>query len=362
MKKKLIILAFILLGLGIFGAVLSNSNWDEITSILGQITIGKFLLFLALTQISYALFNLRWKIILKTHGHDIPFWKLWLYRASGYGVSYITPTQIGGEPVRIYLLNENHGISLRESTATVLFDKLIELATFVAFVASGVVVVSYANLLPRSSMIPILGFIGVIGVFSVYVFKKLLDGTGFLTTCFKAMKLDRFKRLRSLEGKIFRVEKLIMDFLSHDQHKKTTLPLIVFISLLAWSCTIVEYFILAKFLGISLTVFQSFLVGTVPLMAYMIPVPAGLGMLEGAQAGMFSLFGYSTSVALAVVVMVRVKELFFSSIGFIYVLTHGLTLLGKRTQTPEIIETSPSKPRKIKKPDMRRKRVVRAHV
>jgi len=60
--------------------------------------------------------------------------------------------------------------------------------------------------------------------------------------------------------------------------------------------------------------------------------------------------------------MVRVKELFFSSIGFIYVLTHGLTLLGKRTQTPEIIETSPSKPRKIKKPDMRRKRVVRAHV
>lgn len=349
MKKKLIVIGLMLLGLGIFAGVLTNAGWQEIWAILSQLTIGKVLLFLALTQVSYALFNLRWKIILKTHGHRIPFWKLWLYRATGYGVSYITPTQVGGEPVRIYLLHENHGISLSESTASVLFDKLLEMSSFIAFVASGIIVVSFTNLVPESSLYTFVGLIGACVLIAGYVFKKLLDGSGFLTTLFKSLGMKRFKRIEKFEQKIFRTEKLIMDFLAHTEHKKSTLPLIIAISLLAWSFTIAEYALLAQFLGIGLSAFESFLVATIPLMAYLFPVPGGLGMLEGAQAGMFSLLGYSTSVALAVVVMVRVKEIFFSSIGFGYALTHGLTLLGKESQRKEEVSASTrEKPLKIK--------------
>lgn len=166
-------------------------------------------------------------------------------------------------------------------------------------------------------------------ILGIYIFKKLLDGTGFLTTLFKTLRLEKFSKLRRFEEKIHNTEKLIMDFLSHTEHRKTTLPLLAVISITAWSFTIVEYYMLAQFLGIGLSGFESFLVGTVPLMAYLFPVPGGLGMLEGAQAGMFSLLGYSASSALAVVVLVRVKELFFSCIGFGYALTHGLTVLGK---------------------------------
>lgn len=332
MKKKLIVVGLMLLGLGIFAGVLSNAGWQEIWTILSQMTFGKFLLFLALTQISYALFNLRWQIILKTHGHKIPFWRLWLYRASGYGVSYITPTQVGGEPVRIYLLHENEGVRLREATASVLLDKLIELSTFIAFVASGVIVISFTNILPEQTLYSVLGLLGGFALLGGYIFKKLLDGSGFFTSLFKRLGLNRVKRIQRLEKKIYRTERLVMDFLAHNGHKKTTLPVIIFISIAAWSATIVEYYILAQFLGVTLTGFQSFLVGTVPLMAYLLPVPGGLGMLEGAQAGMFNLLGYSSSLAFAVVVMVRVKEMFFSSIGFGYALSHGLTLLGKEKQ------------------------------
>jgi uncharacterized protein (TIRG00374 family) len=335
MKKKLIVFGLVVLGLGIFAGVLGNAGWGDIWAILSQMTLGKFLIFLALTQVSYALFNLRWQIILKTHGHDISFAKLWLYRATGYGISYITPTQVGGEPVRIYLLNENHGIRLREATASVLFDKLLEMSSFLVFVGSGILVASFTNLVPNSSLYSVSLLIGGFVLLGVYIFKKLLDGSGFLTTIFKTLRLEKFKKLQRFEEKIHNTEKLIMDFLSHTEHRKTTLPLLAVISLLAWSFTIAEYYLLARFLGIGLTVFQSFLVSTVPLMAYLVPVPGGLGVLEGAQAGMFGLLGYAASSAFAVVVMVRTKEIFFSSIGFIYALTHGLTVLGKEKSDKE---------------------------
>lgn len=349
MRKKLLIAVLVLTGVGIFAGIVANAQWSEITAVLSQITFWEVMAFLAVAQISYGLFNLRWQIILKTHGHPIAYGKLWLYRALGYGVSYITPTQVGGEPVRIYLLNENHGISLRESTASVLMDKLIELTSFVAFIASGVVVVSFTNLLPQSSLILIGALITAVLALSVIVYKKLLDGTGFLTSCFKFLNLHRFQRLRPLEGKIFRTEKLIMDFLAHDDHKKTTLPLLAAISFLAWATSIVEYYLLASFLGVELTIYQSFLVGTVPLMAYLIPVPAGLGMLEGAQTGMFALFGLSPSVAIAVVLMIRLKELLFSSIGFGYAVTHGLSILGKKKEEPSLTQKAIEKTRTLKK-------------
>lgn len=329
MKKKFIIIGLVVLGIGIFSSVLMNAGWQDIWSILSQMTLAKFLLFIALTQVSYGLFNLRWQMILKTHGHHIPFGKLWLYRATGYGISYITPTQVGGEPVRIYLLHENHNIRLREATASVLFDKLLELTSFLLFVGAGILVASLTNFIPESSLYGFSAVVGGLVVLGIYIFKKLLDGSGFLTTVFKTLHLEKIPRLRAFEEKIHNTEKLIMDFLSHTEHRKTTLPLLAFISVLAWSFTIAEYFVLASFLGINLTLFESFLVATVPLMAYLFPVPGGLGVLEGAQAGMFQLLGYTASSAFAVVVMVRVKELLFSCVGFGYALTHGLTLLGK---------------------------------
>ncbi len=341
MKKKLIVFGLVVLGISIFAGVFGNAGWEDIWAILGQMTVGKFLLFLALTQVSYGLFNLRWQIILKTHGHDIPFAKLWLYRATGYGISYITPTQVGGEPVRIYLLNENHGIRLREATASVLFDKLLEMSSFLVFVGSGILVVSFTNLVPNSSLYALSALIGGLLLLGIYVFKKLLDGEGFLTTVFKTLRLEKFKRLQKFEEKIHNTEKLVMGFLSHTEHRKTTLPLLAVISLAAWSFTIAEYYVLSQFLGIALSGFESFLVATIPLMAYLFPVPGGLGMLEGAQAGMFSLLGYTASSAFAVVLMVRVKEIFFSSIGFGYALTHGLTVLGKQ-------KTDHHKPRAVR--------------
>lgn len=352
MKKKLIVVGLVLLGAGIFAGVIAKSGWEEIAQVLSQLTLGKLVAFLAFIQISNALFTWRWQIILKTHGHRVRFWDLWWYRATGYGVTYITPTPVGGEPARMYFLNENHGIPLRESTASVFLDKLLELSAFVVFIAAGVLVVSFSNILPQKSEVAALAFMGFFVGFFVYVFKKLYDNSGFFTTTFQRLGLKKFKRLHALEEKIYRTERLIMDFLSHTDHRKTTLPVLVGLSFLGWFFTVAEYALIASFLGANLSIYQSFIISTVPSIAYLLPVPGGFGLLEGLQAGVFSVFGFSPAMALGVTVMVRVKEFFFCILGFGYAMTHGLTLLGKKSEKepPKFIRRF-QRPRSFRSPE-----------
>jgi uncharacterized protein (TIRG00374 family) len=307
-------------------------DWRAVWNDLQQITLVELVIFFLVAATSQSIMTWRWRIILKSQGYTVSYWRLWFYRMSGYGVSYITPTQVGGEPARIYLLNENHGIRLSQATASVLLDKLLELSAFVAFVSTGVIVCSFTTLIPHGTLYPLIGLLAAFVILISFIFKKVIDGSGFLTMIFRKLRLNRFKSLAIYEEKILRTEMVIADFLMQAKHKRSTLPFISFLSLLAWGCIVVEYFCLASFIGLDLGIYKSFLIATIPSISYLLPIPGGLGALEGSQLAMFSMLGQRASVAVAVVVLVRCKEIFFSAIGFGYALTHGLTLLGRRKE------------------------------
>jgi uncharacterized membrane protein YbhN (UPF0104 family) len=148
------------------------------------------------------------------------------------------------------------------------------------------------------------------------------------------------KGLEKLEEKIYRTERLMMDFLSHTEHKWTTLPFVVFLSFLGWGVTLAEYFMIGHFLGFSFSAYESFLIGTVPSLAYLMPIPGGFGVLEGLGAGLFVVLGYTASAAIAVMVMFRIKELCFAGLGFAYALSHGVSLFGKKSITKQVLEDS----------------------
>jgi len=363
MKKKILVLALALIGVGVFAGILMKTGWREIWNLLYQVTLAKFLLILGVIQISYLIHNWRWQIILKSHGHHVPFWSLWLYRSSGYGVSYVTPTPVGGEPARIYFLHENHQISLKESTASVFLDKLIELSCFAVFVASGVFIAGLNNLLPQNSDTIVLLTMGVFLGFFAYVFKKLYDNSGFITSIFHFLGLKNHKRFEKLGEKICHTERMMMDFLCHTDHMKTTVPFLVFLSFLGWGATILEYYVIGRILGFDFTAYESFLISTVPSLAYLLPIPGGFGVLEGLGAGLFVLLGYTASAAIAVMVMVRLKELLFSGIGFLYAISHGVVLFGKKSITQQVLqESSRSIPAKLEKKSLDQVEITKSQI
>jgi uncharacterized membrane protein YbhN (UPF0104 family) len=58
--------------------------------------------------------------------------------------------------------------------------------------------------------------------------------------------------------------------------------------------------------------------------AHMLPIPAGVGVLEGAQVWIFQMLGYSTDVGLAVGLAVRLRELLWMAPGVGYLLLTSL--------------------------------------
>ena len=59
--------------------------------------------------------------------------------------------------------------------------------------------------------------------------------------------------------------------------------------------------------------------------AHMLPIPAGLGVLEGAQVWIFQMLGYPTEVGLAVGLAVRLRELLWMAPGVVYLLVGSLS-------------------------------------
>ena len=67
--------------------------------------------------------------------------------------------------------------------------------------------------------------------------------------------------------------------------------------------------------------------------AHMLPVPAGIGVLEGAQMWIFTTLGYSADVGLAVGLAVRLRDLVWMLPGLLYLSGRSLTAaIGQRVR------------------------------
>jgi uncharacterized membrane protein YbhN (UPF0104 family) len=64
--------------------------------------------------------------------------------------------------------------------------------------------------------------------------------------------------------------------------------------------------------------------------AHMLPIPAGIGVLEGAQVWMFGMLGYPMDVGLAVGLAVRFRELIWMAPGLLYLLLRWLVAAHKK--------------------------------
>jgi glycosyltransferase 2 family protein len=334
MKKYSIFSTLFLLGAGLLYYVVSSIDLDSVWQNLSQISNTSYILYLCLGFGVFSLYTFRWKLILSCHGYSLSFMKLYWYRLSAYGISYITPAQVGGEPVRIYLVSESDNVRLRDAVSSVLTDKLFEVTALLTFITAGVIYLAFTNLVADGTQWVLFAIIGAFIALLTYTYRRVMSGKGILASVFRSLRLHKIKKIAHLETKIQRTENRIAHFLNHEDHQRHTIPLAAFISMAIVGFMIFEHWLLAYFLGVNLTITQAFLVSTIPLIAYMIPIPLGVGIYEGAHVALFSLLGFQPSFALSIVLAIRTKDILISIIGFIYALTHGVHLIGRKRNIP----------------------------
>jgi len=102
------------------------------------------------------------------------------------------------------------------------------------------------------------------------------------------------------------------------QRYPRALLLAVGASLLAGVGMVAEYALIASFLGINLVGWQTLAAWTTSWLAFLIPLPGGLGALEAGQVFTLGAFEISAALAIGVALLIRARDLLIGGLGLAF--------------------------------------------
>jgi uncharacterized protein (TIRG00374 family) len=273
-------------------------------------------------MILFAVLTWRWDIILRSRGHKINFFRLYIYRIIGQGINFFTPgPRVGGEPTQAALLGK-HNVEFTEGLSTVMIDKIIDTTTCGILFIIGALLVSVQYAVPQDAGIYMtMGGIIFLAIVILFYYQMLNDKHFFLHI-FRFFKLENTKNktILNLEKKIEEIELIMIQFYRHD--KKTFLYTIL-ITLLSWAVMFVEYKIATTLLGLDMGFIQLFFVITFIGLAILFPVPMAVGVLEAGQVSAFRIIGLAGSAGVALAFLVRMKDFLWALVGLLLLATFG---------------------------------------
>lgn len=313
------------IGVWLFVMQIANTGIENIWLAIKQVSLVSFLLYLFLSFVNMCLHTLRWDVILHHHhqAEQIPFHRLLLHRISAYAVSYLTPAALtGGEPVRIFFLQQDN-VPIEQATSATVIDKILELSALFLFIVLGVIVAVLSGSFPDYSGTVVAVSIAALFALIFWFYYATIRDIGFLSSVMRGLKLTRIKGFKRFEKKVIKIEKQMAKFYQGHWSK---LALLIFLSVLTMGFMVFEHWLLAYFLGVALNFKQSFLSGTIPGVSYIIPIPGALGALEHSHAVVFDLMEISIN-AFAFVLILRLRDMVFVLIGIIHASSFGWQMM-----------------------------------
>lgn len=327
-NKNIGLIIFFLLGVVLFIHAIYSAGIKNIIDSIIQFSLVNFLILLSLSLLNFYLYSLRWEMIsnaifqekkLSTFTY---FWN----RLAAFAVSYITPSaQLGGEPLRV-MLTMDEGIPKDKAISSTIIDKAFEISVLILFISFGTLTTVFDSNIGMTGK-PFLILISLILIFLVFWFYfTSFKNIGFFSSLFKFFKISKIAKLQTFEKKLNIFEQEMNQF----YHKNSKIMWkLTLISIITISFLLVEHFIVAYFMGVKLTFLQVFLASTVPYIAYFLPLPGGIGVLESGHATIFMLLGVSIN-AIAFVFIIRLRDFVFVALGLGRVWYKGLKIIKKK--------------------------------
>jgi len=257
------------------------------------------------------LMTARWWVLLRALGYQVSYLRLTRYRLGSFAVSYFTPgPQFGGEPIQVLTLQQLHGIPGTTATASVGLDKLLELIANFSFLVFGIAIALLNTVLPKE-----LHTIGLVLAINLLI----------IPLAYLLLMLAGYRPLNSLIARL--PESISQNWLSEIlQNVETEMsafcviyPKVVLkaslISLGVWVMMVFEYWLLTFFGGLRLTMGQTISALTAARLAFLTPIPGGLGVLEASQVLALDILGLDASYGISISLLIRLRDLLFSLVG-----------------------------------------------
>jgi glycosyltransferase 2 family protein len=290
---------------------LRNAPLAEIWAALRRLQGWQLFVLLGLNIVIYSFITLRWWLIVRAEKRDVSFFPLLATRVAVFGVSYFTlGPQVGGEPLQVLYLQRNYGMTYTRATSTVVMDKLLEFLANFFLLGFGLTAILQAGILSASGNGSIVSFVGLVllllfpPVHILLMYRRIYPVSAVLRK-FSNNKFVRF---------VAASERMAGTFC---RRHLGSLVSAIFVSVLAALGMVLEFFCITFFLGIDLSFWQTIAAWTAGWLAFLVPVPGGLGALEASQVFALGVFDISAVSAIGVTLLIRARDLLIGGIGLL---------------------------------------------
>ncbi len=288
--------------LALFLWALSRVSLAEAWAAVRQLDTTAVSALVAVNVAALVVFGVRWWIILRALGHPIGLIDASLYRLAAFGFSYFTPgPQVGGEPVQVLLAENRHGVARDVAIGSVGLDRLFDGVVNLAFLAASALVVADSA---TTLVLAVLVMVPLAYLIALAVGRRPVSA------------LFNREVVRDSEEQAGRF----------CRERRVPLALAIAASFASWGMLLLEYWLLAYFLGIPLSPTQLVIGLAAARVAYLLLFPAGLGVLEVGQVAAVSAMGFPAALGLSLSLVIRFRDVVTATAG----LWLGLRLLTKK--------------------------------
>ncbi|MET0356803.1 MAG: lysylphosphatidylglycerol synthase transmembrane domain-containing protein, partial [Cellvibrio sp.] len=280
--------------------------------------------------------NQRWHNFISVLKTKISFTDLLYIRQAGQAVSFITPgPQFGGEPLQLYWLCKK-GLPFEKAVLSIGLDRFYEVCiNFIVLIICVLILLTihddlFTNTLFTPSYQSIGGFILALAIMIASVllahrrYAGILKPVQYLlSNWLMHPKLQKIKNSwRSVKedlAVLWRTRKSV--FLSS-----------AVVSLAVWAALLGELALLLNFLNVEVDLSAFLLILIAMRLALLLPIPGGVGTLEASIFWSFQYLNFSTTAAIALIALMRLRDL--------VILLLGLYCLRRVGTKPSIVDSS----------------------
>ncbi len=280
----------------------------DIAQILGRLSALQIITLLIVNTLIMFLFGLRWWMILKEMGHDIPLFNIALYRLAAFGVSYFTPgPQFGGEPLQVIFIRNKHQVETSQAIASVSFDKLIELISNFSFLLIAFAIVIRSELMVNWNYAELQVLAIFLLLLPLMYFGSLYWGYMPIAFITRRLKISWQKKVEDSEKQLYHLVR----------NKNKVLLLSLGASLLVWLALIYEYQLALSFLGADIPLTSILAIMLLARLAMLAPTPGALGALEASLVFSVTALNLAPALGISLGLIIRGRDILFGGIGIL---------------------------------------------
>jgi len=320
------------LGLALAWYAVQGQAWGEAWKYLSKIGPFALLSLLVLNLLILPLMTARGWQLLRALGLPVRLPALCAYRLAANAVSYFTPgPHFGGEPLLVYLLHQQQKIPLAAATTLVALDRLLELlASIVVLICSLVMLIATGSFpfFGSGALSLALIMLAVLIALLAALFTGRRPLSGILSWCKRVSSKDHVltsETILRLLRVIIQGETLV-ESLMHEHRRPFLLANLC--SLGHWLGVLAEFWLMSFILGEALSWLQLLALVITARLAFLTPLPAGLGVLESALPWVTGSLGLGSGLGLSLCLLIRFRDILFSLAGLGLIMKY-LTCPGK---------------------------------